>query len=906
MDIKNTPLLFQSQLNQHYKDILNCEITHPSYRAGKVPETFFLRRRKGIEAYHDWGGDDILDYINFDWEEYAIVRFDKKIRIMKRDPDIQTTDVSKVISMWRIIEPKWWELDFTWWVGSFTITSQYMKRWGSKCYIFSVAERSFEWVATKELFVTEYQLLSPGNIDYSVQWKTYWVRALSGIIDDSKVQAIFSNTGASIFVSVESKRKLYQVKLRNNWDLTSFYNEYTESVEKLPINLSAITDLAISKQTDRLYFVSWNYRIWCMSFRYNDITKDNVMTVYSQMDWSRKYEGIDISADWKYLYLTHDWKIYQYTFKTYYQIDKWFDSWVFECHVANEDNMVQTLQTTEDWQYFYVQQENKYIVQLWFAHAKILAEQNYSPWIHHSFKRNFQSVRGECLMWSNWHYYANGTTTWTEATWYITIKNAWVTVEDMATNQFAGKYIFFNGKWYQTWWGWSWSWTGQVININSNTNNQLLVTNWAEQPINAKCYIFEDYWEVLAFVWWDWLYLIHNENIVLKYEWLWKAVIDADWNAGRVFAILDNGNVFCSATRTSNEFSSLSWWYYAGLFNNYSMIWSTNGALRIIPFNDIMIVFTKTWIYVIKQETLTVGWDSITTYILTLAFDFVWLHSANAVCPYNTGIYFVSNKHTFLSLDIQETYYNKYKITTQDLWVDIQQRLDNIKDEDEVSIWIDTETIYVTWNSDSKATIFQYDTFFSFWHRWETELIIKNIRVDNNQTYLWPICYRYNLTEKELDEGEQNYTQQLRWFNGEADIFSLKTILYHELYLWTDTDLSTVVKYNARLSIWTYEYIIPLNNALFIQRNTNIVDDWILWHGLVGITPLWWSAEQYAVWEYTSDVDVLEIPLWLTYSLLEIAITWKFEIWWNILWSFVHDPHLTPYDDVVWYLDDNT
>ena len=124
MDIKNTPLLFQSQLNQHYKDILNCEITHPSYRAGKVPETFFLKRRKGIEAYHDWGGDDILDYINFDWEEYAIVRFDKKIRIMKRDPDIQTTDISKVISMWRIIEPKRWELDFTWWVSSFTITSQ--------------------------------------------------------------------------------------------------------------------------------------------------------------------------------------------------------------------------------------------------------------------------------------------------------------------------------------------------------------------------------------------------------------------------------------------------------------------------------------------------------------------------------------------------------------------------------------------------------------------------------------------------------------------------------------------------------------------------------------------------------------------------------------------------------------
>ena len=43
---KNVPLLFQQELNTFYKDILNCEITHPSYWAGRVPETFFLRRRK--------------------------------------------------------------------------------------------------------------------------------------------------------------------------------------------------------------------------------------------------------------------------------------------------------------------------------------------------------------------------------------------------------------------------------------------------------------------------------------------------------------------------------------------------------------------------------------------------------------------------------------------------------------------------------------------------------------------------------------------------------------------------------------------------------------------------------------------------------------------------------------------
>ncbi len=62
---KNTPLIFQQELNTFYKDILNCEITLPSYWAGRVPETFFLRRRKWIDAYEDWGGDEILDYIEF-------------------------------------------------------------------------------------------------------------------------------------------------------------------------------------------------------------------------------------------------------------------------------------------------------------------------------------------------------------------------------------------------------------------------------------------------------------------------------------------------------------------------------------------------------------------------------------------------------------------------------------------------------------------------------------------------------------------------------------------------------------------------------------------------------------------------------------------------------------------------
>ena len=73
----------------------------------------------------------------------------------------------------------------------------------------------------------------------------------------------------------------------------------------------------------------------------------------------------------------------------------------------------------------------------------------------------------------------------------------------------------------------------------------------------------------------------------------------------------------------------------------------------------------------------------------------------------------------------------------------------------------------------------------------------------------------------------------------------------------------------------------------------------ILWYQTLG-----WNAERYIIWTYLSDVDILEIPLWLTYSLLEIIVSWDFEIGGNIIGALVHDPHLTPYEDVVAYLDE--
>jgi hypothetical protein len=217
---------------------------------------------------------------------------------------------------------------------------------------------------------------------------------------------------------------------------------------------------------------------------------------------------------------------------------------------------------------------------------------------------------------------------------------------------------------------------------------------------------------------------------------------------------------------------------------------------------------------------------------------------------------------------------------------------------------MNTETIYMTWYGWDKSTIFQYSNYYSFWHRWETKLMIKDLTVDTHETYLWAVAYRYNLTDRKTDEWEQEYEQHLRRFHWESDIFSLKTILYHKLYLWVNTDLSSQVYYKARLSDWLYEYTIPLSNASFLQKSSNLTAEKVLGKSVLGYQVLGWNAEKYIIWTYLSDVDILEIPLWLTYSLLEIIVSWDFEIWGNIIWALVHDPHLTPYEDVVAYLDE--
>ena len=918
---KNTPLLFQQQLNTFYKDILNCEITHPPYWAGRVPETFFLRRRKWIDEYEDWGGDEVLDYINFEWNEYAIVRHDQQIHIKKWLNTVDTSDVSKLVNTNRLLYPSWWKYTWAWTLWAFAVNDQTVRLDWHKLYIYSLVPlTTVVWgteVSKKELFVTEYTLNITNNIssDYVVANNTYRVSALSQYItnDTAYMAADISSGWKTLFVYLwtDTSGKFYQVSLDNAFDFSSLDDAALVSELELTSTDVSVKDIYITPDVKQILYVNNSSNVYSASFSYNDITTLTSVTSFDTELTNANWLGCLV--DWTKLYVSAGWWINQFNFGTAFDIStltnpsKRYDITQTGTPTAND---AMNMSISSNWQHIFLTQYDwstkYYIAQLWFEHAKTLARQAYNSKVNHSFKRNFQSAKWKLLYWG----WANDKVNWTaeNASYKLTPVSA--PSPAWTTNQYAGKYVML--------FGWASSSTtgtsqGCVFPIMKNDWTSLTVwMGWDAQPSQTTYWIFDQYWEVLAFIWGDGLYAIHYDwwdswtPVIRRYESIQASVsvVDADWSNWMMYAILDNGWIVMSASKTNDGNYSLNGWYFAGYMNGSSYLWSISWALRIVPFNDIVVIFTKNWIYVIKKEGMDVLWTTINTYTLDLAFSFLGIHSFHSVCSYNTGIYFLSNKNTFLSLNIEESYYNKYKITTEDLGIDIQQWLDNIKEDDPVSIAINTETIYVTWYWGDKSTIFQFSNYYSFWHRWETKLMIKDLTVDTHETYLWAVAYRYNLTDRKTDEWEQEYEQHLRWFHWEADIFSLKTILYHKLYLWVNTDLSSKVYYKARLSDWLYEYTIPLSNASFLQKASNLTAEKVLGNSILWYQALWWNAEKYIIWTYLSDVDVLEIPLWLTYSLLEIIVSGDFEIGGNIIWALVHEPHLTPYEDVVAYLDE--
>ena len=75
----------QQEFNRFFADVVNCELAKPPYLGGRVPYSFFFRKRRPLARTHDFGLDRVYDlwYDGTNWYAYGVVG--DEIRIMMND-----------------------------------------------------------------------------------------------------------------------------------------------------------------------------------------------------------------------------------------------------------------------------------------------------------------------------------------------------------------------------------------------------------------------------------------------------------------------------------------------------------------------------------------------------------------------------------------------------------------------------------------------------------------------------------------------------------------------------------------------------------------------------------------------------------------------------------------------------
>ena len=512
-----------------------------------------------------------------------------------------------------------------------------------------------------------------------------------------------------------------------------------------------------------------------------------------------------------------------------------------------------------------------------------LATQTYDSKKYHSFK--YVSAVGwnmnESWSWANWSsstgtfYLEDATKSWT-------------------VNEYAWQRVYC-----YAWDAWVW----QVFKITANDWTKLTLESWYDTtPTNVDYKIFDAWTEVPAFVWWDWVYVIHNDSNVIKVEWFWE-VIDAEYNAGRLFALDMNYNVLTSATST-NDWAAAMWWgYYWFYVNASSILWTALNAFRMVTFKDSVLLLSTAYIKMVKTMTVDISWTTITSYIVTTITNFVWAHSASAIRIFNQWLYMLSSNNKLVAVSITEVATNRFEVKLDDMWQNIQQWIDNIASDDTISIdMTDNEVILIRYDrSKAQSYIFKFDQYYQFRYRWETNLSIYKVRVFLTPYYLWDKVYSYN-EDFTADEWDQTYIQNIKLFVGEEDIFALKEYITHKLYIGKNTKMTTTVNYKAFIDWQNYEVNIPLSQVQYLIDATSYTSLPGMWWTILWMWLLW---SMYDAW-YVSDlllanINVLELPIAFTVSLMEITIQWDFEIGWMMLWYEKIEPHITPINSVVWY-----
>lgn len=517
--------------------------------------------------------------------------------------------------------------------------------------------------------------------------------------------------------------------------------------------------------------------------------------------------------------------------------------------------------------------------------ATTLATQIYDAAKYHSFK--YVSAVG----WTNTESgtWANGSeTSWT---FFLTDSTKTWTV-----NAYAWQRVYcYAGDW----------WVWQTFKVIANTDKILTLETWYDTvPTNVSYKIFDTWTEVPAFVWGDWIYIVHNETNIIKVDWFWE-VIDCEFNVWRLFALDVNYNVLTSAVSTNDGAASMWWGYFAFYVNASSILWTSLNSFRMVTFKDSVLLLSSTDIKLVKELSVEISWTTILSYVINTITSFVGAHSASAVRIFNQWLYMLSSNNKLVAVSIQEVWTNKYEVKLEDMWTNIQQWIDSVSSWDIISIdMTDNEIILVRRDvARSESTIFKFDQYFQFRYRRETALDIRRVKVYITPYYLWDMTYVYN-EDLELDHWAEDFIQSIKLFVWEEDIFSLKQYISHKIYLWKNTSVNTEIKYKSYIDGKTYDVVIPLSSVEYLidatAYNTNSAMWWtILWFGMYW----WYSNNDFLSDLFISNINVIELPIAMTVSLMEIEMVWDFEMWGMLLWYNKIEPHITPIKSVVWYTE---
>jgi hypothetical protein len=224
--------------------------------------------------------------------------------------------------------------------------------------------------------------------------------------------------------------------------------------------------------------------------------------------------------------------------------------------------------------------------------------------------------------------------------------------------------------------------------------------------------------------------------------------------------------------------------------------------------------------------------------------------------------------------------------------------LDSVADTDSVSVAINAEKIVIIVSNSTNHNMYLYDTYYKFWHRWNTELPIHGAVVFNDIYFLWDRLYTYNKTYN-IDYGNNDYTPYIRVIFWEADIFSLKNVIMNKIYLWKNTDPSTSIKWKCHLDWWIYTLQTTFAKLKYLMEAAAYGGDGTMWTNVLWFWIFGWywvSVSDYIV----SAINTVEVPTNFTCTLMEIEMTWDLEFWWMMLGYDVMDPVVTPINSVLW------